>query len=246
MTDKKLNKVIDTIRKLLALSESNNNEHEAALAAAKASELLMKYELKMSQIAPAKLREEILQKASPWSRSRRQRWEAQLAFVLARHYFCQALVATYCVFFVGKERHQEIAIFVYEQLVAVLTKMAKRETGNYIKQMREEFEDLNPDIKFDHRTMLRGARQHKAWRSAWLDGAIVGINQQLNKQRKKHESKKNSKALLALHGREVQDYLQRVYPNLKSYKSAVARNSNAWSKGFDAGKSIQINKGISG
>lgn len=70
MTEERL---IDKVRKLLALAESNN-EHEAALAAERAQDLMLKYGIELAQVAARKERkigvdkEEVVGKVDPWRR----------------------------------------------------------------------------------------------------------------------------------------------------------------------------------
>lgn len=67
-------RITDKIRKLLALTESPN-ENEAALAAERAQELMLKYGIELAQVAAAKdkpigaAREEFDSKVDPWRRA---------------------------------------------------------------------------------------------------------------------------------------------------------------------------------
>ena len=74
------NKIIDKIEKLIALSNSDN-ENEAKAAMLKAQELMAKYEIEMSQINPDKAKERpVVSYTSP---SFRDDWVVDLGCLIA-------------------------------------------------------------------------------------------------------------------------------------------------------------------
>src|SRR5262245_56441648 len=83
-------KVIEKIRLLLKLSESPN-VYEAAAAAAKAQELMFKYNLDLAQVEAVRP-----ESAEPYIQERfsvggSSHWLKLLMFAIARHNFCQAV-----------------------------------------------------------------------------------------------------------------------------------------------------------
>jgi len=85
-------KVIEQVQKLLALSKSSN-EHEAALALAKAESLLEKYRLDMTTIEMmGGQKEEIIQDDEPLFDSPNiEAWESKLANGIANLYGCSSI-----------------------------------------------------------------------------------------------------------------------------------------------------------
>lgn len=243
-----LSTVIEKIEKLLALSGSAN-EHEAALATAKANDLLVKYELTMEQVRLHDQEDGVGTESRSYVNTQKaQRWEQMLAAYVARHNFCEVLVGPYRVTFVGRDDARKVSVYVYQQLARALHKMARRETRAYIKRQKAKLEivwnEMGLDREFDHRKDLRGAAHHKSWRASWLDGAVDGIGMQLRKQRKVHEQSEKSNALVVVRDAEVQEYLQARYGKMKSKIVDSGKNWDAYRQGHQAGSDMQINPGL--
>src|SRR5439155_27189213 len=97
--------VLTKIKKLLALSASSN-PNEAALAAAKAQELLMQHNLTMSQVethGESKYGEAFVKTGS-------RVWRRLLLAVIARNNFCEMVydAATSQAILIGESHNQEV------------------------------------------------------------------------------------------------------------------------------------------
>ena len=101
--------IFQRIEKLLALNTSHN-EHEAALALSKASEILQKYNLDMSTIRGRLSQDSVSETGSKplvgMNGSGRFTAKADFVVILARALaqanLCRALYARYNVYFIGK------------------------------------------------------------------------------------------------------------------------------------------------
>lgn len=240
--------VVERIQKLLALSESAN-EHEAGLAAAKAAELLMKYNLTMDKVELSPEEVEVGYETMLYVNTKKaQRWEQRLAYDVARFHFCEVLVSPHHIYFVGREANREVAMYVFTQLAERLHKLARKETRAYIKRQKgfwNEARALHPELpEFDHRIHLKGANHHKAWRAAWLDGAVSGIRDQLETQRTA-KATEGSKALVVVRGQEVSEFVEQQFPNTRKKAARQTRNWDAFVQGVDQGKNMQIQPGLS-
>lgn len=121
-------RIIDQIRKLQALSGSSN-EHEAALAASKAEELLQKYRLTIADLA---VNDPALDEAVelgevvdiPSGRGINFRWKVELLFALARYNFCKALISNYGthrrMMIIGRKTDTEVVRFLFDILTRQL------------------------------------------------------------------------------------------------------------------------------
>lgn len=107
-----MKKIVSRIRKLLALSQSPN-QNEAALAAQKAADLLSEYNLSLSDIELSELPivdEEV-------DVSYLATWRVRLAHVVSRSNYCRLLLLPSCrrLIFVGRDHNAKAAreMFLY-------------------------------------------------------------------------------------------------------------------------------------
>lgn len=80
--------IVDRIRKLLALSKHNDNEHEAASAAARAQKLMAEYNLEISQVSDAPAAQETTREKRAGMMAATSDWQVALMGTLAKNYFC--------------------------------------------------------------------------------------------------------------------------------------------------------------
>lgn len=124
-------KIIDKIRKLLALSTSPN-ENEAALAAAKAKELLDQYELTEVDL----VKQEIEEKKFDTGTIAVPQWRKSLASNVANSYGCGWYYSSGCklyhepningkITFYGPELDVEVAIYICEFCITTVERMTK-------------------------------------------------------------------------------------------------------------------------
>jgi len=115
-----MKKIMDRIRKLLALSESSN-EHEAAAALRQAKRLMEKHEL-------ASVDSEVFKTGSAESASksiRHPKWELDLAAMVAGVFGCSCCAGYLRITFVGPQGMAEVAGYTFNVLLRQLT-TAKR------------------------------------------------------------------------------------------------------------------------
>ena len=149
-------KLIEKIRKLLALAESPN-EYEAQLAAEKAQALLAEHNLSMSQISDRRSEDEFEMDGELMTLSRP--WRRRMAGAVARMYFCKYFYEfvyqdapnrscgyirydKHC--FVGARHNVEIAKIMFEYLESAVERMASegartvpsRERSRYVTSFR--------------------------------------------------------------------------------------------------------------
>ena len=123
-------KVFDKIQKLLALTESSN-EHEAALAAEKAHELLAEHNLSMAQVESANKSQKSKEHVGHTSATSNlgARWVRNLWQATARLYFCEYLYnrgnhKTYHTV-IGSEANTVTACHMAEYFTQSIVKMSK-------------------------------------------------------------------------------------------------------------------------
>jgi len=128
----RLPSVLDKVRKLLRLSTSSN-PHEAALAAARAQDLIDRHRLSQTVLeldpppsAPAVDREPIMNfKDAPLDgRPRLERWRTELAVAVARANACRIYLHGSSLMLVGRPSDAETVRYLYGRLAHEVERLA--------------------------------------------------------------------------------------------------------------------------
>lgn len=116
-------KVIDKIRKLLALATSSN-ENEAQSAMLMAQKLMAQHNIEMSQVEDAPIDHEVVEEEAD-KKCHRTKWKRHLADVCANNFNCDIFLrghGSYATIFVGKKESIEICKTVYNAAVMFIDK----------------------------------------------------------------------------------------------------------------------------
>lgn len=204
-------KVIEQVQKLLALSKSSN-ENEAALALAKAEELLEKYRLDMTAIEMMTGQKEgIVQDDDPiFDTDEITQWESKLSHSIAWLYGCTTIrLGTKMIKIIG--RPSDIIFVRY--MVTYIT----------IELFRLSVEPLY--------------KKRKDYKDSWFLGAVDVILYRLKESKAKiQETFTNPFAVATVNNRynESQAKLNELYPN--ATKSGVAPSPKFSSAGYNQGQ----------
>lgn len=140
-------KIVDRIKKLLALSESDN-EHEAQSAMVKAQELMAKHNLEMKDINVTK--SDVIRNES--ENAANATWKHWLGNLIADNFRCKLYVQNYRrtqrLVFLGLKEDAEIALLIYEYALKVITKGANR--------VYREFKKLGYETRGIRNSYVRG------------------------------------------------------------------------------------------
>lgn len=235
-------KLLERIRKLLALSESPN-ENEALLAAAKAKDMLERYNLSLADIETC----EITEKNYATGSSRMAGWLLQLASSVARGFNCEIyyrktmdgkskLTASIC--FVGTNIDTEIAEYVFEYL----RKTVESVTAKKMKELKmPKFAKI---LKINRTSYLRKMRNsYRIGLVAALDEKVRHFAESGKNQEKEELGAGKNKAMTV----SKNDALHKYMNNLELRKGRRAQSSvlpDGYHDGLKDGKDISINKGI--
>lgn len=132
-------KIIDRARKLLALADRNANEHEAALAAAKAHALLAEHDMSITCVEEAQVSSSDLKQMDIMEAGSVATWKKELATGIAASFKVGAMQTSSCVedeygelvrrkvlSFVGLEADITLARETFVYLSSVVNRLAKR------------------------------------------------------------------------------------------------------------------------
>lgn len=130
--------VVGRVRKLLNLSASAN-EHEAVAAAAKAQELLSKYNLKMSEIPSHDQSAMKAEESRVRVRKRADEWMHVLSIYTAKAFDCDYYHTSGVyghMVFIGVGADSEVCAWTYEYIYTQLKRMVTKKYGRLTKSNR--------------------------------------------------------------------------------------------------------------
>lgn len=219
------NRIIDKIRKLLALSNSSN-EHEAALAASHAQRLLSAHNLAMADIE-SEQKPQSADKVEASVSKTLPKWVRHLSAGVCSAFDCQGIhhPATGKMTFIGVGADVQIAAYTF----TYLDKTIRRLCSYYMKR------HANENIPTRHRELMR---------QSYYLGAVSTINLTLREQ--KVQTPITPGALVPIKEGLIKKAMADIGPTrtVRSRRSYI--DSHAYTKGQKDGQHVGIHKGISG
>lgn len=242
-------KILEKLRKLLALQEKAGTTEEAANAAAKIRDMLLKYNLDMEAVKrsdPTKVEEVRQASYNPEDLTMRHegKWVTKLTGVIARHNMCQLILTRGdWVYIIGTKSNVQITWFLVEQLVNRLRPMSREYFARY-----------------------EGAEKRNTFFRGFFLGAVDGISSTLSKEaarevynaKQAHTSKLEQRPLdetqtqaialttmLVKEQKRVEDYISSNFRLGKGKTIGKSKSQSGREIGYEAGAGMSINKGIS-
>ena len=218
--------IINKIRKLLALSQSNN-QHEAEMAAAKASALMEEYQIELSEM---KVIDSDIQKDIFYTR--RAKWCFMLAAGCAELFDSRALYSANdatMVVFVGTRTNLDAAKMMYE----------------YLMISWDRISDFDFSI-----AKFNGLSTHgKAFKAAHGLGFAKSIRYRANQLADERKGKvsahsSNGTALIVMNDQKLNEYMAGFGPG--KTRKYTTKSNVGYTAGVNAGKNIHLGNVVEG
>lgn len=230
--------IVDKVRKLLRLAESPN-ANEAALAAAKAQELIDQHNLSAALLAledeagaePDEPIEDFRGKGAPLYTESRDSWRWRLASVVMHANSCRGYKADGAIQIVGRPSDVETVRYLYAYLAHETDRLVERDGRGCGRTWRNNYRiGVVSAIagKFTQQRERFKAEQRKIAAGSGDSQALVKVDKALARVEKR--------------GDDVKAWIKQ---NLKLYagsSSGGRRDASAREAGYKAGQSIQINR----
>jgi hypothetical protein len=251
-------KLIERVHKLLTLAEGTNNEHEAGVAAAKATELVQTYNL-----AQHELEKSGQKKAQPIGYAHvtlhtndgkvlpvRKDWVVNLVSAVCRANFCEPRYGKRHVVIYGRQEEASLAAYMLDNLTAQLERLAWRRGEEYARMYFQE-NGLYP-------RQVAGRDNIHVWKASWMLGAVAVVTQKLAAQHQKFQQESSTGMELVIsRGDELDEYFRQVAeimtqatgkkPKDKHFSAGTSTyNGSAFAKGMADGKDISVQAGVAG
>lgn len=247
--------ILSRIKKLLKHSESAQqlgNLEEAEAFALKANQLLIEYNLSLSDV------HSFDDSSEEWKtyqygeyisykdNQSGQRWRLRLATILVTHNFC-SLVNHYGskefrVY--GKMENVDVVVWMYNFISYGLLRLAQEAHVQYKKQYDEQILRLFKNYDGNHTLKFPTMYNRYAFLKDFLLGAVEGISNKLNKQKEEMlKGNNNITALTIYNDKQLEKFINSSEPNLKkARKHKVVEVGFAYEDGLKAGEQFNITK----
>lgn len=231
VVDEESERLLEKIRKLLALA-SSSNEHEAALAMNRARELFAKYNLEHAE------RSEFVHLVISTGSKRMEIHVKKILSILISHFFVEVISGTTFDVRSG-EQHRMFEIIGRRENVL----MAEYVYYFLLKQS---------DLLAEELLRAHGVRSSKISRKSFRLGVLQGFREKLRAAEmpttSAPESNALNHALVAFQSdRQLQDYIETVYRRLRTTRQGSHTiDSAAFRSGKVAGQKLTLNKPVSG
>jgi len=215
-------RILDKIKKLLALAKSTSSEHEAANAMRKVQALMKEYQVSDTDVALHEIAERHTKRAN--SSSKQPLWASLLSQTIARAFGIDYLLSWQpsiglCITFIGPKDRVEIGAYCYDVLAPQL-----------LKARRDFLAGLNKRLKTTTKT-------NRA--DLFAEGWIIAVRQKVE-------------ALVPTEDefQLIQLFIEKHYPDLRTSNSRAAatrsRDMDSKFKGMAQGRNVTLNAGVAG
>ena len=222
-------RIIEKIRKCLALANNNPSEEEAKAAALQAQKLLAKYNISMADVTELEQEVEEIVEVATWFneivKGVARAWKYELADIVARNFRCKHFFyGKRAVVFYGHKTDAEAASEVYKYLFSMGDRLANRVTYRVLREYHKRGESA----------------QISGIYNSWVKGFLKGLKEGFDKQ---------CTALMIVVPEDVKEaYAEKS----KTFKHAslgmknTGFNSEAYNDGFTTGKGAMAQRSLEG
>jgi len=223
MAEMSHDELLDTIQRLIALS-SSSNENESAMALARAEKLMAEHNISMADLETQKVRANYGEQ-DVYCRGRASLKDPFLCGILQDFFFVRAIYIPQgkgkgrktTLRFFGDKINVEIASYVYDVL----------------------------DMLFD--VFAEANKIPAKSRRSYYQGLCHGFKQKLREERESLNKNDKNRNALVLVDKALVEAFQKQFPNTTETKrSAMHGDMNAYNKGLQDGKDINLRKGVKG
>lgn len=223
--DDKLKKVIERIKKCLALAQSDN-PNEAATALRQAQKLMREYNLSENELKTSNVNEH----RERFGKGIRKppTWMNYLTAVCANCFDCERVLQTYRnagykeVVFIGIGEAPRMAYYAYE----VLARQLNQARDKYVKEQREHY-----------------IRVPRTLANSFAIGWVISVGDKIESLKAKEETPvvSNEKALVIVANNLVKEYMNNNYKNIKKTKAGKDKiEAEAFTQGIKEGKKANL------
>lgn len=224
-------KLIDKVVKLLALADSTNHSEEADTARRMAADLMAKHNIKLTE---AEIRDEIERQKRTQSVKSMQKFDIDLIWAITKFNGVSA------VFKDGVKFHEKKSSFDF------IGTPQDIEAADYmidiVKQQRKQSYEVYKADYIKNSSYDEWDADERDWR-LWHNGFTMGVQRKLHDLKKAADNKINEWGLVVVNPHDIA--LKWFNENVEKTKTSKGRMRGGSRSGFESGKNVHLNKGVS-
>lgn len=235
-------RIIDRIRKLLALAGDNPNEHEAAAAAAKAQALMQEHDLAAADVSvKTDARTAGITQAATVLRQRGKpgSWKEGLFSAVAETSDCWAWSTSTRGSMLGRERDVEMAEYLFAYLVRELERLQHAYGATRWDELKAYARQngISTHTAESHYS-ARGRHPLRA-KDSWIRGAVESVIRTLREQKAERTAQAAKAGALVVHKeQEKREYWAKM-AGFASWADYIARRGEKTLKGKDLERALR-------
>lgn len=233
-------RILDLIQKLLRLAADPSNEHEAALAAQKAHEMLTRHKLTMAEIeARGEAQAEEYERDAFYVGSGYDRpWREKLITAICKYNYCAVVYRSGKpghAWVVGKPSDIDICEYLFDYLSRTIARLA---TTEYNRARNEDYYEVDYDE--------RGQRvKPQLWKREFCRGCVQTISNRLYQARKQEVAQAAVNSLVIASDTQLSAAKDRFFGELVArHTRSSLGHYGARQRGAEAGKTIRISPAV--
>lgn len=217
ITAEKREKMVEKIKKMMALAENNPSEEEALAAALQAHKLMAKYNIHEDEVTLEEVKEDIVSIFSEQKHNcHLMAWRKQLGAIVAKAFRCKCYISGQDVVFRGYKDDAQLALDVYLMLYKVGDKLG---SAAYFQQLEE-------------------TGTGKGAYNSVTTGFMFGVQDAFNAQ---------CTALMIITPKEVEEDWEQFSAGFRTVNPRKNRiNKELFNKGYEEGKQAVKSRAIEG
>lgn len=236
------NKILDKLRKLLLHKQSAEeigSTAEAEAFAIKIQKLLNEYNLSLSDIDLEDRKTNIVREKGLDAKSKgfKGRSSYLVMNVIAKHNWCRAystgFANTGIMSIIGSKENVEICKYLHSILYPLSVKLGRKEYNDFLKN----------DVSLKLGLIKKPSRGKylRAFINGFADGLSVKFQEEKNKFKVEYTG---ASSLIVCNDKMLAEFEQKEIGKINTFKTKISKVGNANAKGFEAGKNVDITKGI--
>ena len=247
MTVTEREKLLTRIKKLMRKADDPSvTPEEAETFAAKARQLLIEHKLSEESLKDINIDrdptkeygKQFVNVAKRWHVAT---WKMDLFYGVAKYNFCQAVKISYSegtdFHLIGKETDRQVAMYIYDQLIATIEAMAKREADKRV---------ATGELSW----YLRGYKHPSKWMYSYSNGCVHGVLEKLKAEYEAQEREGGQVyALIVKNDKELQQATYELIGKLRYNRHGGSRDrgTSAFEQGKQDGRGINYSRyGVGG
>ena len=237
-------KILEKIQKLLNLAEGAkaiDSLAEAELAATRAQDLLIKYNLSLEQVGEGTTVVMVVDRETiqtmGFGKKSDGTWIGELWDAIAKNNFCKILYkgrGKWYVVLIGEEHNRLIVQDLVESLIPRIRSLAPKYRKEYLENIEEGTQDWMIEKK-------------GRWTRGFFRGAVQGIKSKLEEhfeELKQEDEEINKMALVKVD--KIKVYIEKTYSSLGYTTKTKASGTSGREQGYGAGRSMRLQRGVAG